>query len=38
MEGAPSKDELYAMVGDPKYKTDPAYRAKVERLFASNFS
>jgi len=33
MEGAPSKDELYQMVGDPKYKTDPAYRQKVERLF-----
>jgi hypothetical protein len=38
VEGAPSKDELYAMVGDPKYKTDPAYRAKVEKLFAQNFS
>lgn len=33
MEGAPSKEELYQMVGDPKYKTDPAYRQKVERLF-----
>jgi hypothetical protein len=33
MEGAPSKEELYAMVGDPKYKTDAAYRQKVERLF-----
>lgn len=38
IEGAPSKDELYAMVGDERYKTDPAYRAKVERLFAQNFS
>lgn len=37
VEGAPSKDELYAMVGDPKYKTDPSYRAKVEKLFAQNF-
>jgi hypothetical protein len=37
IEGAPSKDELYQMVGDPKYKTDPAYRAKVERMFAQNF-
>ena len=33
MEGAPSKDELYAMVGDPKYQSDPAYRQKVERMF-----
>jgi hypothetical protein len=32
-EGAPSKEELYAMVGDPKYKTDPAFRQKVERMF-----
>ncbi len=37
IEGAPSKDELYAMVGDPKYQTDPAYRAKVEKLFLQNF-
>lgn len=33
VEGAPSKEELYAMVGDPKYQTDPAYRQKVERMF-----
>jgi len=32
-DGAPSKDELYQMVNDPKYKTDAAYRQKVERLF-----
>jgi len=32
-EGAPSKDELYQMVADPKYKTDAAYRQKVEKLF-----
>jgi len=37
IEGAPSKDELYQMVGDPKYKTDPSYRAKVEKMFAQNF-
>ena len=37
IEGAPSKDELYAMVGDPKYQTDPAYRAKVEKMFMQNF-
>jgi hypothetical protein len=33
LEGTPSKEELYAMVGDPKYKSDPAYRQKVERMF-----
>jgi hypothetical protein len=37
VEGAPSKDELYQMVADPKYKTDPSYRAKVEKLFSQNF-
>lgn len=34
VDGAPSKDDLYQMVADPKYKTDAAYRQKVERLFA----
>jgi hypothetical protein len=38
VEGAPSKEELYAMVADPKYKSDAAYRAKVERMFQQNFS
>jgi hypothetical protein len=33
VDGAPSKAELNQMVADPKYKTDPAYRQKVERLF-----
>jgi len=33
IEGAPSKEELYQMVNDPKYKTDPGYRQKVERMF-----
>lgn len=37
VDGAPSKDELFAMVGDPKYKTDPAYRQKVERMFNQTF-
>jgi hypothetical protein len=37
VEGSASKDELYAMVADPKYKTDPGYRSKVERMFASTF-
>ena len=33
VDGAPSKDELQSMIGKPEYQTDPAYRAKVERLF-----
>ena len=37
VEGMPSKDELYAMVGDPKYQSDPAYRKKVESLFNQAF-
>jgi len=32
-EGAPSKEELQAMVGKPEYISDPAYRAKVEKMF-----
>lgn len=32
-----SKDELMAMVANPEYKTNPAYRAKVEKLFAQAF-
>lgn len=38
VEGAPSKDELYAMVADTRYQEDASYRAKVERAFAQNFS
>ena len=37
VDGAPSKDELYSMVADPKYKSDPAYRQKVERMFQQQF-
>lgn len=37
VDGAPSKDDLYAMVNDPKYKTDTAYRQKVERMFQQTF-
>jgi len=33
MDDAPSKEELSAMVGDPKYNSDPAFRAKVEKMF-----
>lgn len=32
-EGAPSKDELQSMVAKPEYLSDPAYRAKVEKMF-----
>ena len=32
-EGAPSKEELTAMVGKPEYLNDPTYRAKVEKMF-----
>ena len=38
IEGLPSKDELYSMVADPRYKTDNAYRQKVERMFAQAFA
>lgn len=38
VDGAPSKEELYAMVGDPKYNTDKAYREKVESLFVRHFN
>ena len=38
VEGAPSKEELYEMVADPRYQTDPSYRQKVERAFAQNYS
>jgi hypothetical protein len=34
---APSKDELMAMVGNPEYQTNPAYRAKVEKMFENVF-
>ena len=38
VDGAPSKEELYEMVADPRYQTDPSYRQKVERAFAQNYS
>lgn len=37
IQGLPSKDELYEMVGKPEYKTDPVYRRKVEKLFQQAF-
>lgn len=36
LEGTMSKDDLYQMVNDPKYKSDPAYRQKVEKMFQAN--
>lgn len=33
----PSREELNQMVGDPRYATDPAFRQKVERLFAEAY-
>ena len=30
---APSKEELFAMVGKPEYQSDPSYRRKVESMF-----
>lgn len=38
VEGAPSKDELYQLVADPRYKTDASFRAKVEKAFQQNFA
>jgi hypothetical protein len=37
MDGMPSQDELYEMVADPKYKSDPAFRRQVEQKFAQAF-
>ena len=37
MDGTQSKEELYQMVNDPRYKADAGYRNKVERLFNSTF-
>jgi hypothetical protein len=37
MDGAQSKEELYQMVNDPRYKSDVGYRNKVEKLFNSTF-
>jgi len=37
LAGAPSKEELMAMVGKPEYQTDPAYRIKVEKMFEQAF-
>jgi hypothetical protein len=38
IEGMPSDQELQAMVGDPKYQTDAAYRQKVERMFNARYN
>lgn len=36
-EGLPSKEELYAMVAKPEYRTDEGYRNKVDGLFKKVF-
>lgn len=33
----PSKEELYAKVNDPKYQTDPSFRAEVDKQFKQVF-
>ncbi|MEY4338104.1 MAG: hypothetical protein RL680_999 [Actinomycetota bacterium] len=33
LDGTPSKDELYSMVNDKRYREDPTFRKKVERMF-----
>jgi hypothetical protein len=37
VDGSVSKQELYEMVADPKYKTDPNFRRKVEEQFSRAF-
>jgi hypothetical protein len=37
-EGSVSKEELDAMVANPEYKANPAYRAKVEKLFEKMYN
>lgn len=36
-DGAPSKDDLYQMVADPRYQNDPSFRKKVEKAFSVAF-
>jgi hypothetical protein len=36
-EGQPSKDDLYAMVGDPRYGKDMRFTREVENMFAKAF-
>lgn len=36
-EGLPTAEELYAMVGKPEYKSDPAFRNKVQKWFKQRF-
>ena len=36
-EGAPSKDDLYAMVGDPRYGKDMVFTRNVENMFVKAF-
>jgi hypothetical protein len=34
----PSKDELQTMIADPRYKSDPAFRRKVEKAFEEMYA
>jgi hypothetical protein len=34
----PSRDELQSMISDPRYKTDPAFRRKVEKGFEEMYA
>lgn len=36
-ESSMSDEELHQMVSDPQYKTNPAFRAKVEKLFEKRY-
>tara|TARA_R110000823_G_scaffold78840_6_gene179698 strand:- start:1071 stop:1904 length:834 start_codon:yes stop_codon:yes gene_type:complete len=37
VEGLPTADELYEMVGKEEYKTDATYRNKVQKMFKQRF-
>ena len=37
-EGQPSKEDLYAMVGDPRYGKDMRFTREVENMFAKAFN
>jgi hypothetical protein len=36
-DGMPTKEELSAMLNDPKYDTDPDHKAKVDALYAKRY-
>ena len=37
VDGTPSEAELDQLVADPRYRTDPSYRQKVERAFSQRY-